>query len=49
MDVEDVAGDLKRRGRVYLVSTFVTSISQAGSYILLLDINSDGRALKDTG
>jgi len=50
MDVEDVAVNLKRRGRVlHLVSTFVTLIYRAGPYILLLDIYSDNRALKDTG
>lgn len=49
MDVEDVATNLKRGGRVYLVSTFVTSIYRAGPYILLLDIYPDNRALKDTG
>ena len=44
MDVEDVAGDLKPRGKV---SSSLHSSRQ--SYILLLDMHSDGRVLKNTG
>jgi len=49
MDVNDVAVNLKKRGKVNFISTFVTSIYWAGPYILLLDISSDNRAVKDTG